>query len=91
MIIRLEFHVHTGSYNVLKRLLNRLDQQPGSGWRPPLSPFQFQKLLQNLTAIRIRTTFGEAGELFYFYFWSGCLCSNASFPAHTPLLSFSDS
>ncbi|XP_024124337.1 laminin subunit gamma-2 [Oryzias melastigma] len=40
----------------------RLDQQPGSGWRPPLSPFEFQKLLQNLTAIRIRTTFGEAGR-----------------------------
>uniref|UniRef100_A0A3P9HSY5 Laminin subunit gamma 2 n=1 Tax=Oryzias latipes TaxID=8090 RepID=A0A3P9HSY5_ORYLA len=40
----------------------RLDQQLGSGWRPPLSSFQFQKLLQNLTAIRIRATFGEAGR-----------------------------
>ncbi|KAM3866132.1 laminin subunit gamma-2 [Diretmus argenteus] len=40
----------------------RLDQQPGSKWRPQLSPFQFQTLLQNLTAIKIRATFGENGR-----------------------------
>lgn len=37
----------------------RLDERPGSRWRPHLSPFQFQTLLQNLTAIKIRATFGE--------------------------------
>ncbi|KAM6919152.1 laminin subunit gamma-2 [Xenentodon cancila] len=40
----------------------RLDQQPSSKWRPQLSSFQFQTLLQNLTAIRIRATFGENGR-----------------------------
>ncbi|KAM9718860.1 laminin subunit gamma-2-like isoform 2-T2 [Menidia menidia] len=38
----------------------RLD--PGSGWRPQLSSFEFQTLLQNLTDIRIRATFGETGR-----------------------------
>ncbi|XP_010881595.2 laminin subunit gamma-2 [Esox lucius] len=37
----------------------RLDEQPSSKWTPQLSPFQFQTLLQNLTAIKIRGTFGE--------------------------------
>ncbi|XP_029381415.1 laminin subunit gamma-2 isoform X1 [Echeneis naucrates] len=40
----------------------RLDEQPGSRWRPQLSSLQFQKLLQNLTAIKIRATFGEKGR-----------------------------
>ncbi|XP_036940529.1 laminin subunit gamma-2 [Acanthopagrus latus] len=40
----------------------RLDEQPGSRWRPQISAFQFQKLLQNLTAIKIRATFGENGR-----------------------------
>ncbi|KAG7222915.1 hypothetical protein INR49_015981 [Caranx melampygus] len=40
----------------------RLDEQPSSRWRPQLSSFQFQKLLQNLTAIKIRATFGENGR-----------------------------
>ncbi|KAM3604282.1 uncharacterized protein V6R79_008893 [Siganus canaliculatus] len=40
----------------------RLDQQPSSRWRPQLSSSQFQTLLQNLTAIRIRATFGENGR-----------------------------
>ncbi|XP_028283140.1 laminin subunit gamma-2 [Parambassis ranga] len=40
----------------------RLDEQPGSRWRPQLSSFQFQRLLQNLTAIKIRATFGENGR-----------------------------
>lgn len=41
----------------------RLDEQPGSRWRPQLTPFQFQTLLQNLSAIKIRATFGDRGEL----------------------------
>ncbi|XP_008273912.1 laminin subunit gamma-2 [Stegastes partitus] len=40
----------------------RLDEQPDSRWRPQISSFQFQKLLQNLTSIKIRTTFGETGR-----------------------------
>uniref|UniRef100_H3CD97 Laminin, gamma 2 n=1 Tax=Tetraodon nigroviridis TaxID=99883 RepID=H3CD97_TETNG len=36
----------------------RLDEQPSSGWRPQLSSQQFQTLLQNLTSLRIRATFG---------------------------------
>ncbi|XP_056247590.1 laminin subunit gamma-2 [Seriola aureovittata] len=40
----------------------RLDERPGSRWRPQLSSLQFQKLLQNLTAIKIRATFGENGR-----------------------------
>ncbi|XP_026169484.1 laminin subunit gamma-2 [Mastacembelus armatus] len=40
----------------------RLDEQPGSRWRPQLSAFQFQTLLQNLTAIKIRATFGDNGR-----------------------------
>ncbi|XP_034038770.1 laminin subunit gamma-1 [Thalassophryne amazonica] len=40
----------------------RLDEQPGSPWRPQLSRLQFQTLLQNLTAIKIRATFGENGR-----------------------------
>ncbi|XP_074505941.1 laminin subunit gamma-2 [Sebastes fasciatus] len=40
----------------------RLDEQPSSRWRPELSSSQFQTLLQNLTAIKIRATFGENGR-----------------------------
>ncbi|XP_035526875.1 laminin subunit gamma-2 [Morone saxatilis] len=40
----------------------RLDEKPDSRWRPQLSSFQFQTLLQNLTAIKIRATFGENGR-----------------------------
>lgn len=40
----------------------RLDEQPSSKWMPQLSPAQFQTLLQNLTAIKIRSTFGETGR-----------------------------
>ncbi|XP_062337108.1 laminin subunit gamma-2 isoform X1 [Osmerus eperlanus] len=40
----------------------RLDEQASSKWKPHLSPFQFQTLLQNLTAIKIRGTFGENGR-----------------------------
>ncbi|XP_049930403.1 laminin subunit gamma-2 [Epinephelus moara] len=40
----------------------RLDEQPSSRWKPQLSSTQFQTLLQNLTAIKIRATFGEDGR-----------------------------
>uniref|UniRef100_A0A3P9Q393 Laminin, gamma 2 n=1 Tax=Poecilia reticulata TaxID=8081 RepID=A0A3P9Q393_POERE len=40
----------------------RLDEKSSSRWKPQLSSFQFQKLLQNLTAIKIRATFGEDGR-----------------------------
>uniref|UniRef100_A0A8D0APG7 Laminin subunit gamma 2 n=1 Tax=Sander lucioperca TaxID=283035 RepID=A0A8D0APG7_SANLU len=40
----------------------RLDEGPGSRWRPQLSSTQFQTLLQNLTAIKIRATFGQDGR-----------------------------
>uniref|UniRef100_G3NA51 Laminin, gamma 2 n=1 Tax=Gasterosteus aculeatus aculeatus TaxID=481459 RepID=G3NA51_GASAC len=40
----------------------RLDEQPGSRWKPQLSASQFQTLLQNLTAVKIRATFGENGR-----------------------------
>ncbi|XP_040002374.1 laminin subunit gamma-2 [Xiphias gladius] len=40
----------------------RLDEQPGSRWKPQLSSIQFQTLLQNLTAIKIRATFGKNGR-----------------------------
>lgn len=33
-----------------------------SQWSPQLSPFTFQKLLQNLTAIKIRASFGHSGR-----------------------------
>ncbi|PWA31086.1 hypothetical protein CCH79_00019986 [Gambusia affinis] len=33
-----------------------------SMWKPQLSSFEFQKLLQNLTAIKIRATFGKDGR-----------------------------
>ncbi|XP_013882894.1 laminin subunit gamma-2 isoform X2 [Austrofundulus limnaeus] len=40
----------------------RLDEQSDRKWRPQLSSDQFQKLLQNLTAIKVRATFGENGR-----------------------------
>lgn len=40
----------------------RLDEQPGSKWKPQLSSAEFQTLLSNLTAIKIRGTFGENGR-----------------------------
>ncbi|XP_020514696.2 laminin subunit gamma-2 [Labrus bergylta] len=40
----------------------RLDEQPTSRWRPQISSAQFQTLLQNVTAIKIRATFGENGR-----------------------------
>ncbi|KAL2097851.1 hypothetical protein ACEWY4_007058 [Coilia grayii] len=40
----------------------RLDELPGSKWKPELSSLQFQTLMSNLTAIKIRGTFGENGR-----------------------------
>ncbi|XP_060786974.1 laminin subunit gamma-2 [Neoarius graeffei] len=40
----------------------RLDEQPNSRWKPQLSAPEFQALLSNLTAIKIRVTFGEGGH-----------------------------
>nr|XP_057924701.1 laminin subunit gamma-2 isoform X2 [Doryrhamphus excisus] len=40
----------------------RLDEKPESRWHPQLSRFQFQTLLQNLSAIKIRATFGNGGR-----------------------------
>uniref|UniRef100_A0A3B4FKL8 Laminin subunit gamma 2 n=1 Tax=Pundamilia nyererei TaxID=303518 RepID=A0A3B4FKL8_9CICH len=40
----------------------RLDERPGSKWRPQLSALQFQTLLQNLTAIKIRLLFLFSGR-----------------------------
>uniref|UniRef100_A0A673GN29 Laminin subunit gamma-2-like n=1 Tax=Sinocyclocheilus rhinocerous TaxID=307959 RepID=A0A673GN29_9TELE len=40
----------------------KMDEQPGSKWKPQLSSKEFQTLLSNLTAIKIRGTFGENGR-----------------------------
>ncbi|XP_034559049.1 laminin subunit gamma-2 [Notolabrus celidotus] len=40
----------------------RLNEAPSSRWTPQISPLQFQTLLQNLTAIKIRGTFGDNGR-----------------------------
>lgn len=40
----------------------RLNEQPGNRWRPQLSQAEFQRLLSDLTAIKIRATFGEDGR-----------------------------
>lgn len=53
--------------NLIFCLMSRLDEQPGSSWRPQLSSLQFQRLLQNLTAIKLRATFGENGQLPSFF------------------------
>ncbi|XP_062849101.1 laminin subunit gamma-2 [Trichomycterus rosablanca] len=40
----------------------KLDEQPSSKWKPQLSATEFQTLLSNLTAVKIRATFGEEGR-----------------------------
>lgn len=40
----------------------QLSEQAGSRWRPQLSPAEFHRLLSDLTAIKIRATFGEDGR-----------------------------
>lgn len=37
----------------------RLNEHPSSNWRPQLSYFEYRRLLRNLTALRIRATYGE--------------------------------
>ncbi|MEE6495880.1 hypothetical protein FKM82_002175 [Ascaphus truei] len=37
----------------------RLDELSGSPWTPRLSHFEFRRLLSNVTALRIRATYGE--------------------------------
>ncbi|XP_016001055.2 laminin subunit gamma-1 [Rousettus aegyptiacus] len=37
----------------------RLHEATDYPWRPPLTPFEFQKLLNNLTSIKIRGTYSE--------------------------------
>ncbi|NXC41082.1 LAMC2 protein, partial [Penelope pileata] len=37
----------------------RLDEHPSSRWSPRLNYFEYRRLLGNLTALRIRATFGE--------------------------------
>ncbi|NXT01000.1 LAMC2 protein, partial [Jacana jacana] len=37
----------------------RLDEHPSSKWSPRLNHFEYRRLLGNLTALRIRATFGE--------------------------------
>lgn len=37
----------------------KLNEHPSSRWTPQLSYFEFRRLLRNLTALRIRATYGE--------------------------------
>ncbi|XP_069890397.1 laminin subunit gamma-2 [Dipodomys merriami] len=37
----------------------RLSEHPSSNWSPQLSYFEYRRLLRNLTALRIRATYGE--------------------------------
>lgn len=65
--------------NILKHIiLHRLDEQTASKWKPQLSSKEFQTLLSNLTAIKIRGTFGENGEclIFPLYHWDALLATS---------------
>ncbi|XP_055963971.1 laminin subunit gamma-2 [Sorex fumeus] len=44
---------------ITKTYTFRLNEHPSSHWSPQLSYFEFRRLLRNLTALRIRATFGE--------------------------------
>ncbi|XP_007450197.1 PREDICTED: laminin subunit gamma-2 [Lipotes vexillifer] len=44
---------------VTKTYTFRLNENPSSNWSPQLSYFEFRRLLRNLTALRIRATYGE--------------------------------
>lgn len=64
---------------IIITILHRLDEQPGSKWKPQLSSAEFQTLLSNLTAIKIRGTFGENGEcLIPSLHWAACTDLNMS-------------
>lgn len=41
----------------------RLHEATDYPWRPSLTPFEFQKLLHNLTAIKIRGIYSERSKL----------------------------
>nr|XP_033773068.1 laminin subunit gamma-2 [Geotrypetes seraphini] len=47
---------------ITRRYTFRLNEQPSSKWSPQLSSFDFHRLLQNLTALRIRGTYGESSR-----------------------------
>ncbi|XP_036128726.1 laminin subunit gamma-2 [Molossus molossus] len=44
---------------ITKTYTFRLNEHPSSNWSPQLSYFEFRRLLRNLTALRIRATYGE--------------------------------
>lgn len=44
---------------ITKTYTFRLNEHPGSPWSPQLSYFEYRRLLRNLTALRIRATYGE--------------------------------
>lgn len=44
---------------ITKTYTFRLSEHPSSHWSPQLSYFEFRRLLRNLTALRIRATYGE--------------------------------
>ncbi|XP_075384313.1 laminin subunit gamma-2 [Tenrec ecaudatus] len=44
---------------ITKTYMFRLNEHPSSHWSPQLSYFEFRRLLRNLTALRIRATYGD--------------------------------
>ncbi|XP_041578889.1 laminin subunit gamma-2 isoform X2 [Vulpes lagopus] len=44
---------------ITKTYTFRLNERPSSQWSPQLSYFEYRRLLRNLTALRIRATYGE--------------------------------
>ncbi|XP_058130826.1 laminin subunit gamma-2 isoform X2 [Dasypus novemcinctus] len=44
---------------ITKTYTFRLNEHPSSNWSPRLSYFEYRRLLRNLTALRIRATYGE--------------------------------
>lgn len=57
----LHIFIFINIHNIRYYFFYRLDEQPSSRWNPQLSTPEFQTLLNNLTAIKIRITFGEEG------------------------------
>lgn len=41
-------------------LIYRLDEQPSNTWSPRLSRAEYYRLIGNLTALRIRATYGDS-------------------------------
>ncbi|KAM5239301.1 laminin subunit gamma-2 [Ctenodactylus gundi] len=52
-------HGKTLPCGLTKTYTFRLNEHPSSNWSPQLSYFEFRRLLRNLTALRIRATYGE--------------------------------